>query len=305
MSFSSVRAIVALLAVAVHVAPAQDADKIFLTVDASKAFQEIAPLPRQIREASGLEMTEANSLWTHNDGGTPVLFKIDTAGRLKGTLQLNHPNSGWEDLTADHNGNLYIGAFGNNNNDRKDLRIYRIENPGAISEPVYTAAIIRFRYADQHAWPPPADRKNYDADAFVAAGDSLYIFSKNRTQPFTGYTRIYRLPQVAGDYVAEAIDSIYLGKGQMIDQWVTSADLSPDGKTLALSSHRWIWIITSFTGNRFSSGKIVRVNLNHFSHKAGICFTGNNRLFIVDEIEFGMWGGKLYSLDLSRIFRDP
>lgn len=271
------------------------------SIDAKSNLREAGTLPKHIKEASGLEITNGKNLWTHNDGGVPILYCIDTTGALVKTLQLNHPNSGWEDLTLDKKGNLYVGAFGNNKNDKKSVKIYKIANPDSITAKVYSAEIINYHYADQKNFPPPLTQKNFDMDAFVALDDSLYLFSKNRTSPFTGYTKIYSLPQMPGDYTATPIDSIFLGKGSMMDYWVTGADISPDGKTLVLLSHRSLWVVTKFYGTKFSSGKITRINLNHFSHKAGVCFSSNSRLYIVDELEFDLIGGKIYTLDLDQI----
>lgn len=270
---------------------------IVIEADSSK-LRPLALLPKQIREASGLELTRGKYLWTHNDDGVPALYCLDTLGKLVKTLHLNHPNGGWEDLTQDNKGNLYIGAFGNNENDKRSLKIYKIPDPDAIHVPVYDAAAITYRYGDQHAYPPPPSQRNFDMDAMMAKGDSLFLFTKNRTSPFTGYTKIYHLPQQPGQYTILPVDSIYLGNGPMMDHWVTSAALSPDEKTVALLSHRCIWLITNFNGNKLSSGKIYRVNLNHFSHKAGLCFASNHKIYIVDELELGFLGGQLYSFDL-------
>jgi len=274
-------------------------------VDGNGLLKEIGPLPPHIKEASGLEITGAKHLWTHNDGGVPALYCLDTLGNLVRALQLNHRNSGWEDLTVDKKGNLYIGAIGNNNNDKRQLSIYKIPDPEKLTDPVVTGEIIHFTYEDQRDFPPSPPHRNFDADAFIARGDSLFIFSKNRTSPFTGYTKIYRLPQQAGSYQAILSDSIFLGNGSILDNAVTAAALSPDGGTLALLSHRCVWLIKDFNGSKFSSGKIVRVNLHHFSHKAGMCFSGETRLLIVDELEFNMIGGKLYSIDLQKISINP
>jgi hypothetical protein len=109
------------------------------------------------------------------------------------------------------------------------------------------------------------------------------------------------LPQVPGNYAAQPIDSIFLGNGPMLDNWVTAADLSPDGKTLILLSHQCIWVIKDFTGSRFSSGTVVRLNFKHFSHKAGLCFADKSTLYIADEREFGVLGGKLYKVKLDHL----
>jgi hypothetical protein len=275
---------------------AQDsAGKSIKEIDGSKFLKEVGTLPKHINEASGLEITKEGNLWTHNDGGAPMLFCIDQNGAVKKSLQLNHPNSGWEDLTVDANGNFYIGAFGNNKNDKRELKIYKIPNPDSITEKVFTAEIIKYHYKDQHTFPPSNAGKNFDMDAFAASGDKLFLFTKNRTTPFTGYTKVYSLPQTPGTYDITPIDSIYLGSGPMMDHWVTGADISDDGKTLALLSHQCVWIIKDFADNHFSSGSITRINFNHLSHKAGLCFVNDHELVIVDELELGFLGGKVYS----------
>lgn len=258
-------------------------------------------LPKILKEASGLEMTKSGYLWSHNDDRFSILYCLDTHGNTIKTIHLNHPNAGWEDLTRDRRGNLYVGSFGNNKNERKNLSIYKIYDPEKVTEKVYTAGVIQYSYPDQTAFPPSKTNLNFDVDAFVSRGDSLYLFTKNRTDPFTGYSKIYRLPQEPGKYNAVLYDSIYLGTGAMMDHWVTSADISPDGKWLALLSHDSIWIITGFEGSRFSSGKIFKINLDHYSHKAGLCFSSNTKLYIVDELEFGFLGGKIYSFDLAPV----
>lgn len=273
-------------------------------IDAGANLKEIASLPEHINEASGLEITKDKVMWTHNDGGVPFLYGLDSTGTIVKTIQLNHPNSGWEDLTIDQNGDMYVGSFGNNKNDKQSLKIYKIGNPENITEKILNAGIIKYKYKDQHAFPPSPSNKNFDMDAMIAKGDSLYLFTKNRTSPFTGYVKVYSLPQRPGEYIASPVDSILINTGKMMDSWITAADLSPDGTTLALLSHQYVWLIKDFSGSKFSEGRIYRLNLKHFSHKAGLCFSGNSKLYIVDELEMNILGGKLYSLDLSKILQN-
>jgi len=263
----------------------------------------IASLPKSVKEASGLEMSGSPYLWTHNDDRFAVLYAFDTLGNLVKAIHLDYPNHGWEDLTRDQQGNFYVGSFGNNQNDRRNLAIYKIPDPESVKGHVINGEIISFNYADQHEFPPPESQRNFDADALVSIGDSLYIFTKNRTVPFTGYSKVYRLPQEPGKYTAVLHDSIFLGSGPMMQHWVTSADVSPDGQWLALLSHDCIWMIKDFQNHKFSSGKIFKIPLGDFSHKTGLCFSSPNKVFVVDELEFGILGGKLYAIDLSPFFR--
>ena len=201
------------------------------------ALKATGTLPKILKEASGLEISRSGLLWTHNDDRYSILYALDTLGNIRKAVHLNHPNIGWEDLTRDASGNIYIGAFGNNKNDRKNLSIYKIPDPENISKDIVNAQQIEYAYSDQRAFPPTKGKMNFDVDAFTSIGDSLYLFTKNRTEPFTGYTKVYRLPQEPGRHVAVLHDSIYLGNGPMMDYWITSADISPDGKRLVLLSH--------------------------------------------------------------------
>ena len=90
----------------------------------------------------------------------------------------------------------------------------------------------------------------------------------------------------------------------MINNWITSADISPDEKTIALLFHDRVWFLKGFSDANFSRGTVYQLNLNHYSHKAGICWTANDQIRIVDELEFGMLGGKLYSLNLHPVLNE-
>ena len=234
-----------------------------------------------------------------------MLFCIDTLGNLVRSLQLNHRNQGWEGLAFDREGTLYVGAFGNNKNDKRELKIYVVPNPDSIKENVYTAGVIRYHYQDQRTYPANDAEKNFDMDALVATDDALFLFSKNRTKPFNGYTKIYKLPKKPGTFEAVPYDSIYLGSGPMIDRWVTGADLSPDGNSLVLLSHQYLWVIRGFHDQKFSTGTIERISMEHFSHKAGVVFARNNQLYVVDELEFGLLGGNLYRITLPGANNNP
>lgn len=264
-------------------------------------LKEVGTLPKILKEASGLTIT-GNHFWSHNDDGIPALYCIDSVGNLVRAVQLNVQNKGWEDLAQDLQGNVYIGGFGNNKNDRQELRIYKIPSPESITAPVTFPGIIAYTYSDQKAFPPSSGAKNFDVDAFIAYKESLLLFTKNRTTPFTGYSKVYRITQEPGTQEAQLIDSIFVGEGPMMNAWVTGAALSPDQSTIALLFHDHVWLIKNFNNRKISQGSVYQLNLNHYSHKAGIAFMGNQKLFIVDEFELGLIGGKLYSVDLKPFY---
>lgn len=85
----------------------------------SQTFREITVLPTVLPETSGLEITNRNEIWSHNDGGNPdEIYLCDTLGNLVKTLTINNAtNRDWEDMTKDDQNNFYFGNIGNNDND--------------------------------------------------------------------------------------------------------------------------------------------------------------------------------------------
>lgn len=262
------------------------------------SFVQTGELPESIEEASGLETFNNKVFWTHNDGGKPVLFGIDSLGNIIKTVHLRNKNRGWEDLTKDENGNLYIGAFGNNKSDKKDLKIYIITNPDSIKNDITLAKVIKFSFEDQESFPPPAEKNNFDVDAFFHLNDSLYLFTKNRTDPYDGVINVYVIPASSGDFIAKKVDAFKLD-GIRINNWITGADISEDKESIALLFHNRVITIENFSSPNFSKGNFKEFNLNHYSHKAGIVFTKENELRIVDEKEMNFIGGNIYQFIFS------
>ena len=87
-------------------------------------------LPKKIKEISGMVyIPQTKMIWGLEDSGNDnVLFGLDAnSGDLKKTCTItNASNVDWEELTKDAQGNVYIGDFGNNDNTRRDLCIYKI-----------------------------------------------------------------------------------------------------------------------------------------------------------------------------------
>lgn len=186
------------------------------------------PLPDELREVSGLYVAAPDSLWWLNDSGDAArLILTDGRGQLRRIVAVpGAVNRDWEDLTADPQGRIYIGDFGNNLNRRQDLCIYRFDpREGALDS-------ITFRYPDQERFPPPPAAANFDCEGFFFYADSLHLFSKNRLGAGNYYTKHYVLPARPGAYTAELRDSLYLRK-----RVVTSAAVAPDGQTVALLSY--------------------------------------------------------------------
>lgn len=175
--------------------------------------------------------------WTLNDGGNPPwLFAIDVNGVTQGTpLRVaGVENHDWEAVCTDSSGHLWIGDVGNNLNQRKDLMIYQVEEPGVeLPEALAVKKTIRFQYPDQRDFPPA--EMNFDCEAMFAFEKHLYLLTKHRSDT---QTKLYRL-----DAAAEAVcqNAILLDRFPIRGQ-VTDAALHPDGQQLAVISFSGIWI---------------------------------------------------------------
>lgn len=265
-------------------------------------LNNIGNITNVLSESSGITYIAPNRLYTHNDsGGNDEIYELDTLGNLIRTITINSANnSDWEDVTKDDLNNIYIGDFGNNNNDRTNLRIYKIPSPTSFSGNSVTAALISFNYPDQTMFPPSPSKRNYDAEGFIWFNDSLYIFTKNRTAPFNGYCKMYKIPAAPGNYTAVLCDSILLCNTAQSDCWVTSAALSPDKTHLALLNNNKIWWFSCFEGTHFFDGSRATATLSSATQKEGITFKNNHQVYITDELNTAdNSGGNLYKADLS------
>ncbi|HEX5624409.1 MAG TPA: hypothetical protein VFX48_00215 [Saprospiraceae bacterium] len=263
--------------------------------------QRCALHPDLIHSSGITSINGGKSFWSMEDNNSPAeLFEIDADCRILRRLFIQGVSKrDWEDISSDDEGNLYIGDFGNNSNNRKDLRIYIVKNPELTSSDTVGAEVISFTYVRQTAFPPPTSQLHYDMEAMVWFDDSLHLFSKNRTEPFDGMTYHYKLPAEPGQYALEPADSFKTGPGPMLFYWITGAAINRDAGQLMLLSHDRIWKFSDFEGADFFSGTVQEIQLPTYTQKEGICHATANRWFLTDEYQSLIrLGGNLYEMEL-------
>ena len=81
---------------------------------------------------------------------------------------------------------MYIGDFGNNANERKNLNIYKVPNVNSGSGDKIEAEKISFHYPEQKKFPPKKSKMSFDCEAFFHHNDFLYLITKDRTRPYSG-----------------------------------------------------------------------------------------------------------------------
>ena len=257
----------------------------------------IEDLPKFLDEVSGTEYIQSSNLvWMLNDSGNqPKLYAFTKEGKFLREVYVKTKNNDWEDLTSDDLGNLYIGDFGNNDNDRKHLKIYKVAKE-YLTKKNAEVEEIAFEYENQNKFPPKKKDRFFDAESFFFYNNHFYIFTKSRVKKEYGKTFLYKIPATKGNHTAKLIGEFDNGKKN--DSWITSADISDDGKKVMLLSQKNILVFSDFKDDQFLSGKVKEIDLKHYSQKEGISFIDKNNILITDE-KSGGEGGNLYQLKID------
>jgi hypothetical protein len=229
---------------------------------APRVLEEIAPLPPELREASGLAIsrTQPGVIWSHNDSGdAPMLYAIDFKGMLLAKAAvLNTVAIDWEDIAAGPCPDemapspqcLYIADTGNNNRSRDVLTILIVAEPminGAdAARPIgINARRFQFRY--------PSQPEDAEAIAVMPDGD-VTLVTKGRT-PTISFFGMSKADIAKGLNSREPLTATSQGDSgidpnQGLGRWVTAAAVSPDGMTLAVRTYSEIYFYAAESGPR-------------------------------------------------------
>jgi len=266
--------------------------------------QEVSTLTSMsntIDETSGLIYLDGK-LITHNDSGNEAhLHEIDTIdGEVLRTVVIsNAVNTDWEDITFDAN-YIYIGDIGNNAGTRTDLKIYRITISDYFISDTVTADLINFSYADQTNYSNQIYAHNFDVEALINRGDSLYLFTKNWLD---AKSNIYSLSKTPGAYTTNKIDQLET------DGLITGADFNSISNKLVLSGYSFtnpfIVQLSQFENDLFSSGthNKVMLNVDESIQVEAICTQGGNQYFLSSEAH-SSGASSLYKLDTQDLAID-
>ena len=255
-----------------------------------------------LNESSGL-LNWKNLIWSHNDSGNgPDIYGMNsTTGAIQRTVFIsNATNVDWEDIAQDNNF-IYIGDFGNNaNGNRTDLKIYRIAKKDVTAKDTVAATIIHFSYSDQTDFTPKgANNTNFDCEAMIAYGDSLFLFSKDWVD---NKTRLYKLPKKPGTYTATMIGELNIAG------LITGAEVLSTQRVIVLSGYNtllspFIYLLYDFNGNNFFAANKRKVPVNAtFTQMEGICSKSTTNFFVSNE-KYSKFGinvpAKVNSLNLG------
>lgn len=233
----------------------------------------------QLNEISGL-MVYDSLLWGFNDsGGKNRIYGFDRSGGIRKEIKIEDArNRDWEAIAHDEK-HIYIGDFGNNRGNRKNLRIYKIDKKdiGKKPEQIVKARNIDFSYANQETFGASMHNTLFDCEAMAALGNNLYLFSKDWVNQTT---TLYRIPAKKGNYSLQPVDTFN------VNGLVTGAGISPSGNRLALVGYRdympFIWLFSNFPGDRFFAGEQQYFQLDSLfnAQTEGISFPDDSTLLV-------------------------
>jgi hypothetical protein len=237
-------------------------------------------LPSELSEISGLEKLSDSLLIAINDGGNePFLYLLNSRGQIMRKIRVsNAKNIDWEALAIDEN-YLYIGDFGNNMNERKDLCIYRVDRNDITTLNEVTAEKMSISYNEQKEFPPNDHERYFDAEAMTYFEGQLWIFTKNSTKPFDGLSLIYMVQFEANQTkTLSKVSELKLNKTSYLKDAVTSA--CTDGHSIVLSTYNRL-IKLDFPKQGLSKSNLYKYP--HIQQVEACACMGNRSYFISNE----------------------
>ncbi|MCW5942861.1 MAG: hypothetical protein KIS66_11545 [Fimbriimonadaceae bacterium] len=183
---------------------------------------------------------------------------------------------------------LVLADTGNNGNGRRDLGVYLVREPNPLAVDRARAwRWVPIAYPDQTEFPG-TKRWEFDCEAVFAFRGKLWFLTKHRANgsilfPANG-TNLYRLDGLRSDRVnvlARTDGKTDLGG------WVTAADVSPDGRTLAVLcqapvASAWLFELPR-TGDKLLSGPSRRLVLHGARQAEAIAWESNTHVRVANE----------------------
>ncbi len=225
LQFASVVALAIVSGAAAHGAdPEQELGRVKL-----KPLQEISGIAASRRHA--------DVLWMHNDGEAKHVFAVKTSGKVAAQVKIPESVEDVEDMAVGPGPEegvdyLYLGDIGDNDGDRREVRVVRFAEPSLDHKrgqpTARDAEMIRLRYPDGA----------HDAEALLVdstTGDLVIVTKEDRR---------------AGAYVARAASfndqdghALLEVLADLAVEQVSAGDISSDGRRVLLRNEEqgWLW----------------------------------------------------------------
>lgn len=169
--------------------------------------------------------------YTHNDSGdTARFFRFKADGAVTVVNVTGASATDWEDMACVKVGTknyLYFADFGDNNANRANVKVYRMEEPGLTASAVSTYDTFTITYPD--------GPHNCEAIIVDPATGDIYFATKKNTECV-----VYRLgaPASSGNYALTRLGVIHpdTGGGNM-GKLVTAGSADPSGSHVILRTY--------------------------------------------------------------------
>lgn len=259
---------------------------------------DLIKLPKNLKEISGMTYVDGK-LWVIQDQGNKnKLYNLSADGKIIKTIVLkNLENNDWEALTSDSDGNIYVGDFGNNDNMRENLAIYKIKKDDLTKDEISDYETIQINYKDQVDFPPKKKNLLYDCESFFLKDGYFYLFTKNRSKNFDGTSHIYKVANKPGKQTLD-LKGTFKTCGKFHECAITDAAISPSGNVVVLLSNRKLWIYNNFKDENFVKTSSKEIDFDTFTQREGVTFKDEKTLFISDE-KTKKIGGTIYEYKLD------
>lgn len=207
-------------------------------------------LDPQLSEISGLAASRRHPdvLWMHDDGGNPErLFAVSANGDRLATLRIDGvTKTDWEDIAGfelDGRAYLLIADTGDNGGLRRSLQLHVIEEPAKLEN-----ARLKPAWSIAFRWPDGA--RDCEAVAVDIQRKQVLLISKKRRPP-----ELFAVPLMPAGNALQTATRLGALAGipepdeqtrrnsparAKLQGQVTAADVSPDGRTLAVMTYRYL-----------------------------------------------------------------
>lgn len=283
-------------------------------VAAESKEQRVVPLlagrleEREINEASGIarSLRTHNVFWVINDSGKPRLHAIDGRGADLGRIKVDGAKlSDWEDLASfrlDGKSYLLIADIGDNDADRKDVRVYVVEEPHPDDDEVDVVWEFEFTY--------PGGPEDAEAIAVDAEAERVLVLSK-REVPAVLYALPLR-PASDARQLAEPVAIPVLPQPGRQDvefatktkNWwwqPTAMDLAEDGSAAVILTYRGVFYYPRKLGEAWEEAlrrRPLALTTGNYDTAESVAFSADSRSVY---LTFEGRGAPLVRIDLKRV----
>ena len=195
-------------------------------------------------EVSGMTPSrEPGTLWLHNDSGDgPFLYAAESkTGKLRAIVKVRGAKSeDWEGLTRGPGGFLYVADIGDNDEERREVVIYRLKEPQlplGRGAKLYSGAV--------QAFPLVYPDRPHNAEALLChpKTGALYVLTKEKD----GASEVFLVPSLARPGVRQVLRRVgrfRLPAPTSVDRsrkgiglLVTDGAISPDVREVAVATY--------------------------------------------------------------------